>query len=97
LGEFTKGLWSDLVQSGGSIVRQVNIHEAKTHLSALVDAAAAGEQIILARAGKPIAMLSALPPNAPRRRGVLAGQITVAPDFDAPLPEPIVRAFEGKE
>jgi prevent-host-death family protein len=78
-------------------MRQVNIHEAKTHLSQLVDAAAAGESIILARAGKPVALLTPLPPVAPRRRGLLAGRIVIGADFDAPLPDVLAGAFEGNE
>jgi prevent-host-death family protein len=76
-------------------MRQVNIHEAKTHLSQLVEAAAGGERIVLARAGKPIAMLVPLPVREPRRSGVLAGRIRISADFDAPLPDAIVDAFEG--
>jgi prevent-host-death family protein len=78
-------------------MRQVNIHEAKTHLSALVDAAAAGENIVLARAGKPVALLCALRDVEPRRFGVLKGRIRIAADFDAPLPEYVARDFEGGE
>jgi prevent-host-death family protein len=78
-------------------MRQVNIHEAKTHLSQLVEAAEAGESIILARAGKPVALLTPLPAAAaPRRRGLLAGALWIADDFDAPLPESVLDEFEGK-
>jgi prevent-host-death family protein len=76
-------------------MRKVNIHAAKTHLSQLVEAAAAGERIVLARAGKPVAMLVPLPRREPRRRGLLAGRIRIGADFDAPLPDAIVDAFEG--
>lgn len=76
-------------------MRQVNIHEAKTQLSRLVEIAAAGEDIILAKAGKPVARLTALMETRPRRLGVLKGQIRIADDFDAPLPEDVLRAFEG--
>lgn len=76
----------------------VNIHAAKTHLSRLVDAAAAGEEIVIARAGRPLARLVPLAPEAePRRRlGILAGRLTVPADFDAPLPEDLLDAFEGR-
>lgn len=77
----------------------VNIHAAKTHLSRLVDAAAAGEEILIARAGRPVARLVPLqaPPAAPRRRlGRLAGQLKVAADFDAPLPDAALEGFEGR-
>jgi antitoxin (DNA-binding transcriptional repressor) of toxin-antitoxin stability system len=75
----------------------VNIYEAKTHLSRLVDQAAAGEEIIIARGGKPVAKLSQL--SAPAREirfGVLKGQVKVAADFDAPLPDEVIAAFEGR-
>jgi prevent-host-death family protein len=78
-------------------MRTVNIHEAKTHLSRLVDEASAGEEIVLAKAGRPVARLGPLP--APRKRrwlGVLAGRFTVPDDFDAPLPEEILADFEGR-
>jgi prevent-host-death family protein len=80
-------------------LRTVNIHAAKTQLSRLVEAAAGGEEIIIARAGKPLARLAPLvtPPIAQRRvLGRLAGQITVAADFDAPLPDAILDEFEGR-
>lgn len=67
-------------------MEQVNLHAAKTHLSKLVDRAAAGEEIILARAGRPVARLVALrPTRAPRKPGLLRGKIVIADDFDAPL------------
>ena len=74
----------------------VNIHEAKTNLSKLVEQAALGESFIIAKAGKPMARLTALePPSAPRRFSMLKGKIHIAEDFDAPLPEEILAAFEG--
>ena len=77
-------------------MRVVNVHEAKTHLSRLIEAAAAGEEIIIARAGKPVARLAPLKPRAePRQPGVLAGRIWIAEDFDDPLPEAIAAAFRG--
>ena len=61
----------------------VNIHEAKTHFSRLVEQAAAGETVIIARAGKPIAKVSALEaPAEPQRLGFLAGEFSVPRDFD---------------
>ncbi len=78
-------------------MRTVNIHAAKTQLSRLVDAAAAGEEIVIARAGRPVAKL--VPVEArPRRRqlGALAGKYTVPADFDAPLPDTVLDAFEGR-
>jgi prevent-host-death family protein len=75
----------------------VNIHAAKTHLSRLVDRAAAGEEIIIARAGKPVARLAPLAREQPRRRaGLLRGRIAIASDFDAPLPAEVLDAFYGE-
>lgn len=74
----------------------VNIYEAKTHLSRLVDQAAAGEDVIIARGGKPIARLTRLgPPKRSVRFGVLKGKVKVADDFDAPLPPDVLKAFEA--
>ena len=65
----------------------INIHEAKTHLSRLVEQAAAGQEIIIAKAGKPMAKLLALTPAPkPKTLGLLQGKCWIAPDFDAPLP-----------
>ncbi len=76
---------------------RVNIHEAKTHLSRLVDRAAAGEEIIIGRAGKPVARLVALePPVEKRRLGVWKGQVWVSPDFDEEDQE-LTRRFEEGE
>jgi prevent-host-death family protein len=79
------------------VARQVNIHEAKTHLSRLVDEAAAGDEIVIARAGKPVARLVGLPSGGePRKLGMLRGKIWIGPDFDEPLPDEIQRAFDGE-
>jgi len=76
-------------------MKTVNIHQAKTHLSRLVDEAAGGEEIVIARAGKPVARLVALPAKKSRRKpGSAKGKIWISPDFDAPLPEDMLRAFE---
>lgn len=77
----------------------VNIHEAKTHLSRLVDQAAAGEEIIIARAGKPVARLVALkePKLPPRQFGSMRGQIEIADDFDGPLPDEVLALFYGSD
>lgn len=77
-------------------MRKVNIHEAKTHLSRLVEQVEAGEEIVLAKAGRPVARLVPFaPPRQPRKLGLLAGRFTVPDDFDAPLPEEVVASFEG--
>ena len=72
----------------------VNIHEAKTHLSRLIERVEAGEEITIARAGKPVARLVAYQARrAPRVPGGWEGRVRIAPDFDAPIPE-FVDAFE---
>jgi prevent-host-death family protein len=76
-------------------MRQVNIHEAKTHLSQLLEDVSHGEEVIIARAGKPIARLIGVGDLPSRQRGLLKGAIQVAPDFDAPLPEEVLATFEG--
>ena len=67
---------------------QVNIHEAKTHLSRLLERVQAGEDITIAKAGKPIARLTAIH-GQPKRRvpGMDKGKVIIHPDFDDPLPE----------
>jgi len=78
-------------------MRTVNIHEAKTHLSRLVEEASAGDEVIIAKAGKPVARLVPVKKVQRRRKlGVLAGKFTVPPDFDAPLPDEVIAEFEGK-
>ena len=74
-----------------------NIHQAKTHLSQLVDDVGRGDEIVIARAGKPVARLVALEPErSPRRLGLMQDQIWIADDFDAPLPDELLNLFEGK-
>jgi len=77
---------------------EVNIHEAKTQLSRLLRKVAEGEEIIIARAGVPVAKLVAVPP-AQRLRplGAMEGQIYIAEDFDAPLPDDLLALFYGEE
>ncbi len=78
-------------------MRQVNIHEARTHLSRLVEDAAHGDEIVIAKDGKPVARLVAVDgTRTPRRRGLLEGKFKVPDDFDAPLPEDILDLFEGR-
>jgi prevent-host-death family protein len=75
----------------------VNVHEAKTHLSRLLDRAAAGEEIVVARAGHPVARLVALAPTRPTRLpGRLRGRISFADDFEA-TPAWLIDQFEGSE
>ncbi len=74
---------------------QVNIHEAKTHLSRLVKEAAKGKEFVIAIAGKPAARLVPLEaaPGKKRKPGRLKGKISFAGDFDAPLPEALLKQF----
>ncbi len=78
-------------------MQTVNIHHAKTHLSRLVDLAAQGEEIVIARAGTPVARLVPLGSRpASKRLGLLKGKIRIKGDFDAPLPDAVLAAFEGR-
>jgi prevent-host-death family protein len=81
-------------------VRTVNMHEAKTHLSRLVDRAAKGEPFIIAKAGKPLVKvvpLDAPPARPPRRFDFLAGKIKVPDDFDTMFAEEIEKEFYDEE
>lgn len=72
----------------------VNLYEAKTKLSQLVERAASGEEIIIAKAGRPLARLVPLQRRTtPRPLGLYEGLFTVPDDFDAPLPDEILSAF----
>jgi len=73
-----------------------NIHEAKSQLSKLIDAMQRGERVIIAKAGKPVAVLAPVHAAAPKRvRGVLKGQINLGPEFDEPLPMDLFERFKG--
>lgn len=75
----------------------VNIQQAKTRLSELIEAAARGEEIVIAKAGKPAAMLVPVPEKRPiGKPGAMKGKIRIADDFDAPLPDDLQAAFEGR-
>ncbi len=75
----------------------VNVHAAKSQLSRLLDAAVAGEDVIIAKAGKPVARLVPIEQkNEPRKLGMLAGKLHVPDDFDDPLPDDILADFEGR-
>jgi prevent-host-death family protein len=80
-------------------MQQVNIHEAKTHLSRLVERVMQGEEVIIAKAGRPAARLVpiASPARGGIRFGLMKGAIEIAEDFDAPLPDDVLAAFEGRE
>jgi prevent-host-death family protein len=79
-------------------MKQVNVYEAKTRLSALLDEVSKGASFVIAKSGKPVARLS---PIEPRKRhksriGFMKGRIKLAPDFDAPLPDEVIKLFEGE-
>lgn len=74
---------------------QMNVHEAKTHLSRLLERVAAGEEIVLAKAGTPVAKLVPYVPELVERQpGSARGDVWVSEDFDAPLPDEVQREFE---
>ncbi len=75
----------------------VNIYDAKTRLSQLVDKAASGTDVVVSRNGKPLVRITQL--SKPRREikfGVLKGKVRIGADFDAPLPADVLAAFEGR-
>jgi len=79
------------------MAKTVNLYQAKTHLSELVERAASGEEVVIAKAGEPKARLVPLArPARPRKPGAGKGRVVVSPDFDAPLPEDVLAAFEGR-
>ena len=78
---------------------QVNIYEAKTRLSELVEQASRGETVVIAKSGTPMAKLVPLS-HGPKRKikyGLMKGKIEIADDFDAPLPDDILASFEGRD
>jgi len=74
---------------------QVNIHQAKTQFSKLVDATTHGKEVVIARAGVPVARLVPIAESKPKRRFGVLKDIKIAKDFDAPLADDILDAFEG--
>lgn len=77
---------------------KVNIHEAKTHLSRYVEEAAQGKEIIIAKAGKPLARIAPLVAiKTPRKLGLLDGKARIPDDFNAPLPDEVLAEFLGGE
>jgi len=75
-------------------MRTVNIHEAKTHFSKLVNAVINGDEIVIAMAGKPVAKLGPIRKKSLRKFGVLKGKMKLAADFDAPLSDDLLAEFE---
>lgn len=76
------------------MTKSVGVHEAKTHLSRLLDDVAAGEEVVITRRGEPAARLVAAGVVAPRAFGIDRGRLAVAEDFDAPLDEDVLGTFE---
>jgi len=75
----------------------VNVHEAKTHFSRLLDRAQEGQEFVIAKAGRPVARLGPLArPGRKRRLGLLDGKFRIPDDFNQPLPDEVVAAFEGR-
>ena len=79
----------------GCVVLVVNVHEAKTQLSRLLARVEAGEEVVIARRGEPVARLVASKPRKERRPGRLKGKIVIPDDFFDPLPEEELKAWEG--
>lgn len=76
-------------------MRSVKVHEAKTHLSRLLERVEKGEEITITRGKQPVAKLVPIA-STPRRPGLLKGKIWIAKDFDAPLPAEVLAAFRGE-
>ncbi len=78
------------------MAKTVNLYEAKTNLSRLVEQAAKGEEIVIAKAGRPLARLVSMGrPKKPRKPGAWKGRVVISTDFDAPLPKKLLAAFRG--
>jgi prevent-host-death family protein len=78
------------------MAKTVNIHEAKTHLSRIVEEVAAGAEVVIAKAGKPMARLVPLRQGVTRKNlGLLKGKLKISPNFNASLPEAVMRLFNG--
>ena len=73
---------------------EVNVHQAKTHLSRLLRRVAAGEEVLISRAGRPVARLVPARERKARQLGLDRGLFEVPEDFDSPLPEEVLRDFE---
>ena len=79
------------------MTKSVGVHEAKTHLSRLLDDVAAGEEVVITRRGEEVATLAPVHRRSKRRFGIDRGRFVVPEDFDDPLPEELQRAFEDPE
>ena len=76
------------------MTKSVGVHEAKTHLSKLLDDVAAGEEVLITRRGEPAALLVATATRTPRAFGIDRGRLAIREDFDAPLDDDVLDAFE---
>jgi prevent-host-death family protein len=76
------------------MTKSVGVHEAKTHLSRLLEDVAAGEEVVITRRGEEVASLVPVRRSSVRRLGIDRGRFVVPEDFDAPLPEDLLAAFE---
>jgi prevent-host-death family protein len=85
---------TNLLDDGSVVVMTLNLYEAKTQLSALVDQAAAGEEIIIAKNGKPLAKLVPFKPKVLRKPGKHKGRIWISDDFDEPMLD-VIEAMEN--
>jgi prevent-host-death family protein len=78
------------------VMTQMNVHEAKTHLSKLLDQAIAGEEVVIMRSGKPLVRLIPVETApAPRVLGTAKGEFVLPADFNEPLPDDVLAQFEG--
>jgi len=77
-------------------MKTVNMHEAKTHLSKLVEEAVNGEPFIIAKAGKKLVKVMVLDAEAPKRTGFLKGEVDIPEDFDTMFADEIAGMFEGR-
>ncbi|MDR5735997.1 type II toxin-antitoxin system prevent-host-death family antitoxin [Caballeronia sp. LZ025] len=77
-------------------MQTVNIHEAKSQLSRLIEAAVSGEEVVIAKAGTPVVRLVSVEQKPKLRLGLMKGKIKIADDFDAPLPDEVLATFEGR-
>jgi len=79
------------------VSKVVNVHEAKTHLSRLLDEVGTGMEVIIAKAGKPVARLIPITVSVKQKRlGLLRGKIKIPGDFNAPLSDEVLATFEGR-
>jgi antitoxin (DNA-binding transcriptional repressor) of toxin-antitoxin stability system len=76
------------------MTKSVGVHEAKTHLSRLIEDVTAGEEIVITRRGKAVASLGPPPEPTPLRFGIDEGRFVVPEDFDDPLPDELLAEFE---